>query len=60
MAVSLLGWEARIDSHDRVFYIDHTNRTTTWLKPVTPMTPVPIVQRMPSISNEQRQQMDRR
>ncbi|XP_015594787.1 E3 ubiquitin-protein ligase HECW2 isoform X2 [Cephus cinctus] len=26
-------WEARIDSHGRVFYIDHVNRTTTWQKP---------------------------
>ncbi|XP_053983843.1 E3 ubiquitin-protein ligase HECW2-like [Hylaeus volcanicus] len=26
-------WEARIDSHGRVFYIDHVNRTTTWQRP---------------------------
>ncbi|XP_051164109.1 E3 ubiquitin-protein ligase HECW2-like isoform X2 [Leptopilina boulardi] len=26
-------WEARIDSHGRVFYIDHVNRTTTWQSP---------------------------
>ncbi|XP_029161373.1 E3 ubiquitin-protein ligase HECW2-like isoform X2 [Nylanderia fulva] len=26
-------WEARIDSHGRVFYIDHINRTTTWQRP---------------------------
>jgi len=26
-------WEARIDSHGRVFYIDHINRTTTWTRP---------------------------
>lgn len=27
-------WEARKDAHGRVFYIDHTNRTTTWIKPI--------------------------
>uniref|UniRef100_A0A8C3G892 HECT-type E3 ubiquitin transferase n=1 Tax=Cyclopterus lumpus TaxID=8103 RepID=A0A8C3G892_CYCLU len=29
-----LDWEARIDSHGRVFYVDHVNRTTTWQRPV--------------------------
>uniref|UniRef100_A0A8C7XKR3 HECT-type E3 ubiquitin transferase n=1 Tax=Oryzias sinensis TaxID=183150 RepID=A0A8C7XKR3_9TELE len=28
-----LYWEARIDSHGRVFYVDHVNRTTTWQRP---------------------------
>uniref|UniRef100_A0A3B3RM37 HECT-type E3 ubiquitin transferase n=1 Tax=Paramormyrops kingsleyae TaxID=1676925 RepID=A0A3B3RM37_9TELE len=28
-------WEARIDSHGRVFYVDHINRTTTWQHPST-------------------------
>lgn len=27
-------WEARRDAHGRVFYIDHTNRTTTWARPI--------------------------
>ncbi|XP_067107827.1 E3 ubiquitin-protein ligase HECW1 [Osmerus mordax] len=26
-------WEARIDSHGRVFYVDHVNRTTSWQRP---------------------------
>lgn len=26
-------WEARLDAHGRVFYIDHERRTTTWHKP---------------------------
>ncbi|XP_068603839.1 E3 ubiquitin-protein ligase HECW1 [Brachionichthys hirsutus] len=26
-------WEARIDSHGRVFYVDHVTRTTTWQRP---------------------------
>ncbi|XP_030753994.1 E3 ubiquitin-protein ligase HECW2 isoform X2 [Sitophilus oryzae] len=26
-------WEARMDSHGRVFYIDHTTRTTSWTRP---------------------------
>ncbi|XP_051785043.1 E3 ubiquitin-protein ligase HECW1-like isoform X2 [Erpetoichthys calabaricus] len=32
-------WEARIDSHGRVFYVDHINRTTTWQRPTTAATP---------------------
>ncbi|XP_075969938.1 hecw ubiquitin protein ligase isoform X2 [Anticarsia gemmatalis] len=43
------GWEARMDSHGRVFYIDHINRTTTWQRPglngSTPRSPAPEVQR---------------
>lgn len=31
--VHVSAWEARIDSHGRVFYIDHINRTTTWQRP---------------------------
>uniref|UniRef100_A0A8C4DXY5 HECT-type E3 ubiquitin transferase n=1 Tax=Dicentrarchus labrax TaxID=13489 RepID=A0A8C4DXY5_DICLA len=30
---SACDWEARIDSHGRVFYVDHVNRTTTWQRP---------------------------
>ncbi|KAK9890661.1 hypothetical protein WA026_012018 [Henosepilachna vigintioctopunctata] len=26
-------WEARMDSHGRVFYIDHATRTTSWTRP---------------------------
>ncbi|KAG7249056.1 hypothetical protein CRUP_036241, partial [Coryphaenoides rupestris] len=29
-------WEARIDSHGRVFYVDHVHRTTTWQRPSQP------------------------
>nr|XP_009936243.1 PREDICTED: E3 ubiquitin-protein ligase HECW2 [Opisthocomus hoazin] len=29
-------WEARIDSHGRIFYVDHVNRTTTWQRPTAP------------------------
>ncbi|XP_016068005.1 PREDICTED: E3 ubiquitin-protein ligase HECW1 [Miniopterus natalensis] len=32
-------WEARIDSHGRVFYVDHVNRTTTWQRPTAEATP---------------------
>ncbi|KAM6948288.1 E3 ubiquitin-protein ligase HECW1 [Aplochiton taeniatus] len=32
-------WEARVDSHGRVFYVDHINRTTTWQRPTTAATP---------------------
>ncbi|XP_054420285.1 E3 ubiquitin-protein ligase HECW1 [Pteronotus mesoamericanus] len=31
-------WEARIDSHGRVFYVDHVNRTTTWQCPTAAAT----------------------
>lgn len=27
-------WEARKDAHGRIFYIDHTNRITTWIRPI--------------------------
>lgn len=26
-------WEARLDAHGRIFYIDHERRTTTWHRP---------------------------
>ncbi|KAI5641706.1 WW domain-containing protein [Phthorimaea operculella] len=43
------GWEARMDSHGRVFYIDHINRMTTWQRPgangASPRSPEPEVQR---------------
>ena len=29
-------WEARMDCHGRVFYIDHKNHKTTWQKPFLP------------------------
>ncbi|KAF3817089.1 hypothetical protein GH733_013831 [Mirounga leonina] len=32
-------WEARIDSHGRVFYVDHVNRTTTWQCPTSAAAP---------------------
>ncbi|OQR76630.1 E3 ubiquitin-protein ligase HECW1-like [Tropilaelaps mercedesae] len=64
-------WEARIDSHGRIFYIDHVNRTTTWTRPTaaaigstaaagqggltTPSSPSPL-----SAEQLQRQQLDRR
>nr|XP_019574405.1 PREDICTED: E3 ubiquitin-protein ligase HECW1 isoform X2 [Rhinolophus sinicus] len=32
-------WEARVDSHGRVFYVDHVNRTTTWQRPTAAATP---------------------
>ncbi|XP_044734681.1 E3 ubiquitin-protein ligase HECW2 isoform X2 [Chrysoperla carnea] len=50
-------WEARMDSHGRIFYIDHINRTTTWQRPTSNMSDV----RQRPISNDlQRQQLDRR
>jgi hypothetical protein len=34
--LSLQGWEAREDAAGRCFYVDHTTKTTTWLRP-TPL-----------------------
>lgn len=28
-------WEARLDAHGRIFYIDHERRTTTWHRPLS-------------------------
>ncbi|CAO1390080.1 unnamed protein product [Diamesa serratosioi] len=47
-------WEARMDSHGRIFYIDHTSRTTSWQRPTHTGVSVP------SGSEQQRQQLDRR
>ena len=47
-----------MDSHGRIFYIDHINRQTTWTRPESTLQPT--VQRQSSISVEQRQQLDRR
>ncbi|XP_013386514.1 E3 ubiquitin-protein ligase HECW2 [Lingula anatina] len=56
------GWEARVDSHGRIFYIDHNTRTTTWQRPspAAATNVPPPVQRLNSISDEQREQLDRR
>ncbi|KAM9308679.1 E3 ubiquitin-protein ligase HECW1 [Gastrophryne carolinensis] len=50
-------WEARIDSHGRVFYVDHVNRTTTWQRPTTAATPDGISR---SGSIQQMEQLNRR
>ncbi|XP_043916557.1 E3 ubiquitin-protein ligase HECW2 isoform X2 [Protopterus annectens] len=50
-------WEARIDSHGRIFYVDHVNRTTTWQRPTAPAAPQ-ILQRSNSI--QQMEQLNRR
>ncbi|XP_077010634.1 E3 ubiquitin-protein ligase HECW2 isoform X2 [Tamandua tetradactyla] len=50
-------WEARIDSHGRVFYVDHVNRTTTWQRPTAPPAPQ-MLQRSNSI--QQMEQLNRR
>ncbi|XP_076837965.1 E3 ubiquitin-protein ligase HECW1 [Brachyhypopomus gauderio] len=50
-------WEARIDSHGRVFYVDHVNRTTTWQRPTGPATPDGLRR---SSSVQQMEQLNRR
>lgn len=50
-------WEARIDSHGRIFYVDHVNRTTTWQRPTAPAAPQTL-QRSNSI--QQMEQLNRR
>ncbi|XP_059901764.1 E3 ubiquitin-protein ligase HECW1-like [Gadus macrocephalus] len=51
-------WEARIDSHGRVFYVDHVNRTTMWQRPSQPPQ---CSQGLPrSGSTQQMEQLNRR
>ncbi|XP_062337566.1 E3 ubiquitin-protein ligase HECW1 [Osmerus eperlanus] len=50
-------WEARVDSHGRVFYVDHINRTTTWQRPTTAATPDGVRR---SGSVQQMEQLNRR
>ncbi|MEJ1284509.1 hypothetical protein NN561_015494 [Cricetulus griseus] len=50
-------WEARIDSHGRVFYVDHVNRTTTWQRPTVAPTPDGMIR---SGSVHQMEQLNRR
>eukprot|EP00095_Tigriopus_kingsejongensis_P006892 maker-scaffold125_size330479-snap-gene-2.15 protein:Tk06892 transcript:maker-scaffold125_size330479-snap-gene-2.15-mRNA-1 annotation:"e3 ubiquitin" len=55
-------WEARMDSHGRIFYIDHINHTTTWQKPA-PSSSVQeaLTERASSRQDErQREQLDQR
>lgn len=52
---NILDWEARIDSHGRIFYIDHLNRTTTWTRPTASQQLT-----LGTASELQRQQLDRR
>ncbi|KAK5644353.1 hypothetical protein RI129_005653 [Pyrocoelia pectoralis] len=49
-------WEARMDSHGRVFYIDHSTRTTSWQRPGGGAAIVPIG----GGAEQQRRQLDRR
>uniref|UniRef100_A0A3P8Z9B5 HECT-type E3 ubiquitin transferase n=1 Tax=Esox lucius TaxID=8010 RepID=A0A3P8Z9B5_ESOLU len=51
-------WEARIDSHGRVFYVDHVNRTTTWQRPTHAASKCAGIQR--SGSTQQMEQLNRR
>lgn len=44
--------EARMDSHGRIFYIDHATRTTSWIRPGN--------KKSFSVPEQQRQQLDRR
>uniref|UniRef100_A0A671M5H6 HECT-type E3 ubiquitin transferase n=1 Tax=Sinocyclocheilus anshuiensis TaxID=1608454 RepID=A0A671M5H6_9TELE len=55
--VYVVDWEARIDSHGRIFYVDHVNRTTTWQRPTAPPAPQ-VLQRSNSI--QQMEQLNRR
>lgn len=57
MSMSESDWEARIDSHGRIFYVDHVNRTTTWQRPTAPPAPQTL-QRSNSI--QQMEQLNRR
>ncbi|XP_046704399.1 E3 ubiquitin-protein ligase HECW1 isoform X5 [Silurus meridionalis] len=56
-SVGSADWEARIDSHGRVFYVDHVNRTTTWQRP-SQGTKCPSMHRSNSIQHME--QLNRR
>ncbi|XP_072535486.1 E3 ubiquitin-protein ligase HECW1 isoform X2 [Salminus brasiliensis] len=56
-SVRAADWEARIDSHGRVFYVDHVNRTTTWQRP-SHAAKCPGMHRSSSI--QQMEQLNRR
>lgn len=43
-------WEARLDAHGRVFYVDHDRRTTTWIRPQ--VTPNCITPKLSPLSRE--------
>uniref|UniRef100_A0A3Q3NPC0 HECT-type E3 ubiquitin transferase n=1 Tax=Labrus bergylta TaxID=56723 RepID=A0A3Q3NPC0_9LABR len=49
-------WEARIDSHGRIFFVDHVNRTTTWQRPTGPPAPQGLTR---SNSIQQMEQLNR-
>lgn len=48
-------WEARMDSHGRIFYINHIDRTTSWQRPTNAGSALPG-----SGADQHRQQLDRR
>lgn len=48
-------WEARMDSQGRIFYIDHTTRTTSWQRPNGGTGPI-----FGSGREQHRQQLERR
>ncbi|XP_060527932.1 E3 ubiquitin-protein ligase HECW2 isoform X2 [Cylas formicarius] len=50
-------WEARMDSHGRVFYIDHSTRTTSWTRPGGSSSGLPNVV---TGADQHRRQLDRR
>ncbi|XP_058127390.1 E3 ubiquitin-protein ligase HECW2-like [Anopheles coustani] len=52
-------WEARMDSHGRIFYIDHATRTTSWQRP-GPGHASTSATALPHGSDPHRQQLDRR
>lgn len=48
-------WEARMDSHGRIFYINHIDRTTSWQRPTNAGSALPG-----GGADQHRQQLDRR
>uniref|UniRef100_A0A8C1YWW4 HECT-type E3 ubiquitin transferase n=1 Tax=Cyprinus carpio TaxID=7962 RepID=A0A8C1YWW4_CYPCA len=57
LPISHRHWEARIDSHGRIFFVDHVNRTTTWQRPTGPPAPQGLTR---SSSILQMEQLNRR
>lgn len=48
------GWERQTDSHGRTYYIDHSNRTTTWTRPSPQVSAVEMERRQANLIDQQR------
>jgi len=45
------GWETRVDSRGRKYYVDHSTKTTSWFHPLLPQPIFPPINSTPEINN---------